>query len=218
MTEHSLPTLPPHDIQVVYPVREILPEDGYTCPVCDEPMVAGADIARAIVGPGSDLKEREAARVGTGYTPLFMLMHYGCATGDVGDPAVSKHLWMDALLARGLTAVVLSEAAAGVELPVDFPWKAGVGVLNFSFNFRNADLLVSEDGIFQTLSFGGNPHPCFVPWKAVRAFRQEQPYKVVVLYADAPEAAPKEREDLVEEDEPAIIPVPWAPHLGVVKN
>ena len=217
MAEHPLPTLPDHDIQVVYPVRGQLPKDApptYVCPACDKPLEPGSYIARAMVGPGPDPATREAARAGASHQPLFMLLHYECATGDVGDPAVSKSLWMAALLARGQTTVILPEGAVGVDLPADFPWTEGAGALNFSYNFSTRDLLVSEDGVFQTLSFKGQQHPCFVPWGAIRAFRQAEPYKVFVLYGDAPETEEKPEDD--GDEEPAIVPVPWAPHLGVV--
>lgn len=82
------------------------------------------------------------------------------ATSEVSRYRVAK-----ALLFEGLTMVHVVRGRKGVELPS--VCNTPVVHLNFSYRFGLSDFEVDESGIRASLSFGGVPHWCDLPWDAV---------------------------------------------------
>lgn len=67
-----------------------------------------------------------------------------------------------------------------------------VNALNFAHApaAPDSDLTYGELGVTQTLTFGGDPYACFIPWEAVLAISNEAAgiqamYKVVDTWTDA---------------------------------
>lgn len=71
-----------------------------------------------------------------------------------------------ALLQDGITALHLDARHPGVRVP---PWLRDRGwlVLNYSYRYNIVDFDFDDDEVFASLSFGGRPYPCRVPWSAV---------------------------------------------------
>lgn len=70
------------------------------------------------------------------------------------------------LLQDGITSLHLDARHPGVRVP---PWLRDRGwlVLNYSYRYNIADFDFDDDEVFASLSFGGRPYPCRVPWSAV---------------------------------------------------
>lgn len=76
------------------------------------------------------------------------------------------------LLDAGVTALHFDARAAGVQVPEQLrsdPWL----VLNYSYRYNVADFTFDDKGVQASLTFGGRPHLCFVPWKAVFAITDD---------------------------------------------
>ena len=98
------------------------------------------------------------------------------------------------LLENGVTALHFDARAPGVSVPERLradPWL----VLNYSYRYNVADFTFDENEVRATLQFGGQPHLCIVPWKAVFAItddaRTEGQHWQEDLPQDAHRAAPK---------------------------
>jgi stringent starvation protein B len=77
---------------------------------------------------------------------------------------------------------------AEVSVPTRFRADASL-VLRFGYNLQPAiaDLEISDAGITGTLTFGGNPHLCVLPWTAVYAAMVEGEQRGTVWPEDVPE-------------------------------
>lgn len=76
------------------------------------------------------------------------------------------------LLDNGVTALHLDARAPGVQVPARFadnPWL----VLNYSHRYHVADFAFDDDGVRASLTFGGVPFLCVVPWTAVFAITDD---------------------------------------------
>lgn len=78
---------------------------------------------------------------------------------------VSRYKVAEKLLSEGLTMVHVVREREGVELPD--VCNTPVVHLNFSYRFGLSDFEVDERGIRASLSFGGVPRWCDLPWDAV---------------------------------------------------
>lgn len=78
---------------------------------------------------------------------------------------VSRYKVAEKLLSEGLTMVHVVREREGVELPD--VCNTPVVHLNFSYRFGLSDFEVDERGIRASLSFGGVPRWCDLPWEAV---------------------------------------------------
>lgn len=87
------------------------------------------------------------------------------------DRYVQKRSQLEQLLGRGVVLVQLDARQPGVQVPKELRGRARLG-LNLSYQFPPYDLEVTRWGFSQTLSFGGKPCLCRVPWSAVYAFGQ----------------------------------------------
>lgn len=87
--------------------------------------------------------------------------------------STSKRQWFEQALAAGVF-VHLDPRCAGVVTP---PWVGSAMpyqlVLQFGVGFPTPirDLEVTDEGVSATLSFGGKPFHCVVPWASVYAMR-----------------------------------------------
>jgi hypothetical protein len=70
-------------------------------------------------------------------------------------------------LKHGLTFISIDTSVPGVVLPKKLRGERYVG-LNLSWYFRGADMALEDDAIYVTLTFGGDPFRCVVPWAAVQ--------------------------------------------------
>jgi stringent starvation protein B len=73
-----------------------------------------------------------------------------------------------AFLKRGVAMVHLDARQAGVSVPQQFTGDAHLR-LNLSYRYGIADFEVREDRVQATLSFGGRPFFCVLPWESIFA-------------------------------------------------
>lgn len=72
------------------------------------------------------------------------------------------------MLSRGVVGLRLDSRCPGVVLPTSFANQHSVTLhIGYSMPKPIPDLVVDEFGIAGTLSFGGSPSWCFVPWHAL---------------------------------------------------
>jgi stringent starvation protein B len=71
-----------------------------------------------------------------------------------------------AFLQRGVAMIHLDARRPGVSVPVQFRDEAHLR-LNLSYRYGIPDLVIGDEQVRATLSFGGYPFYCIVPWEAV---------------------------------------------------
>ncbi|HEY5936095.1 MAG TPA: ClpXP protease specificity-enhancing factor SspB [Kofleriaceae bacterium] len=122
--------------------------------------------------------------------------------------APDKRRTLEALLSRGPVLVHVDARRAEVNVPPRFRADASL-VLRFGYNLNPAivDLVVDDAAIAGTLTFGGQPFRCVLPWTAVYAAMVEGEQRGTVWPEDVPE-------DVLTgsgPDQPATTTVPTAP-------
>ena len=129
-----------------------------------------------------------------------------------------KRAAFTALLANGITALHMDARVAGLRVPAHLRDRSWL-VLNFSYGYQLSDFNFDDDGVEASLSFGGRPFPCFVPWEAVFAmsdesrdtfhvWQEDMPPEAVASLADASAAVDSpsqhtEAEALITADRPS---------------
>jgi stringent starvation protein B len=78
----------------------------------------------------------------------------------------SKKETLLAYLARGVAMVHLDARRPGVSVPAQYTSDAHLR-LNLSYRYSIPDLEVGEGGVEATLSFGGRPFHCVLPWPSI---------------------------------------------------
>ena len=78
----------------------------------------------------------------------------------------SKKQTLLAYLQRGVTMVHLDARRPGVVVPPQFHGEAHLR-LNLSYRYNIPDLDISDRRVQATLSFGGRPFQCLLPWEAI---------------------------------------------------
>jgi stringent starvation protein B len=108
------------------------------------------------------------------------------ATEPVALP--DKRQVVDELLEGGAVLVHVDARAPQVRVPERFRGDAKL-VLRFGYNLSPAvpDLVVDCDGIRGTLTFGGVPHLCVLPWHAVYAVVSDSNSRGLVWPDDVPD-------------------------------
>lgn len=107
-----------------------------------------------------------------------------------------------AWLARGVTMVHLDARRAGVVVPPRYADDAHLR-LNLSYRYSIPDLEVGEAGVQATLSFGGRPFHCVLPWEAIfgitsqasgdgQVWPEDLPVEVVQTFAERHAQPPRE--------------------------
>jgi stringent starvation protein B len=102
--------------------------------------------------------------------------------------APDKRRTLEALLARGPVLVHVDARRAEVNVPARFRADASL-VLRFGYSLSPAiaDLTVDDNAIGGTLTFGGQPFRCVLPWTAVYAAMVEGEQRGTVWPEDVPE-------------------------------
>ncbi|HUS28487.1 MAG TPA: ClpXP protease specificity-enhancing factor SspB [Kofleriaceae bacterium] len=102
--------------------------------------------------------------------------------------APDKRRTLETLLARGPVLVHVDARRAEVQVPARFRADPSL-VLRFGYTLSPAiaDLEVDDNGIGGTLTFGGQPFHCVLPWTAVYAAMVEGEQRGTVWPEDVPE-------------------------------
>ncbi len=111
------------------------------------------------------------------------------ALRDEEDPsAPDKRRTLEALLARGPVLVHVDARRSEVAVPPRFRADPSL-VLKFGYGLTPAipDLAVDDTGISGTLTFGGQPFLCVLPWTSVYAAMVEGEQRGTVWPEDVPE-------------------------------
>lgn len=69
-------------------------------------------------------------------------------------------------LSRGVAMVHLDARRSGVTVPPQYAQEAHLR-LNLSYRYSIPDLELSEEHVQATLSFGGRPFQCILPWDSI---------------------------------------------------
>jgi stringent starvation protein B len=107
-----------------------------------------------------------------------------------------------AWLARGVTMVHLDARRPGVVVPPRYADDAHLR-LNLSYRYSIPDLEVGEAAVSATLSFGGRPFHCVLPWESIfgitsqasgdgQVWPEDLPVEVVQTFAERHAQAPRE--------------------------
>jgi len=97
--------------------------------------------------------------------------------------SISKEQVVQQALELGLTTILVNATIPGVVIPSQFLGEPGVR-LNLSRNF-GVRLELTPDGIYTELSFSGESHDCFIPWKCIWGVVDKN--KHMILFEDARE-------------------------------
>jgi stringent starvation protein B len=84
--------------------------------------------------------------------------------------AREKHALLVQLLQEGMVMVHVDARRSAVRVPPQFATEPGLA-LNLSWRFPDARMKLNERGIAATLSFGGLPFRCQLPWSSVWGMR-----------------------------------------------
>lgn len=107
---------------------------------------------------------------------------------DDGAWSAQKRKLVQELLTQGPILVHIDARADGVEVPEQFRSQARL-VLRFGYRLSPpiVDLDVGEGAIRGTLTFGGQPFPCVVPWPSLYAVIAESDGQGTVWPEDVPD-------------------------------
>ena len=89
------------------------------------------------------------------------------------------------LIERGMVMVTLDSRRTGVRVPAKFAGDMQLA-LNFSLRFGVADFMYDTRGVRATLTFGGQPTFCDVPWTSVYAMRSHVDNQALLWPEDLP--------------------------------
>ena len=103
---------------------------------------------------------------------------------DTGKPA-SKQELLESLLERGMVMVTLDARRPGVDVPAQFAHDPRLR-LNLSYRFQ-LPLDLNEWGVRASLTFGGMPHECRLPWNSVYQMYSHATKDQYLFPADVPE-------------------------------
>lgn len=129
----------------------------------------------------------------------------GCPPEDVDpapaldEPAASapgKRQFVDELLERGPVLIHINACSDEVDIPDRLRGNPKL-VLRFGYGLSPAitDLEVDDEGVSGTLTFGGIPHHCMLPWPAVYAAVSESDQRGMVWPDDVPPAVLEQMTD-----------------------
>jgi stringent starvation protein B len=103
---------------------------------------------------------------------------------DTGKPA-SKSELLESLLDRGMVMVTVDARRPGVDVPAHFADDPRLR-LNLSYRFQ-LPVEMNDWGIRATLTFGGVPHDCKLPWNSVYQVYSHATKDQFLFPADVPE-------------------------------
>ncbi|HTM22045.1 MAG TPA: ClpXP protease specificity-enhancing factor SspB [Kofleriaceae bacterium] len=120
-------------------------------------------------------------------------------------PSPGKRELVERLIGDGPVLIHLDPRRDGVSVPVRLACGPRL-VLRFGYDLKPAihDLQIGEGGLSGTLTFGGVPHHCVLPWDAVFAVVAEDTGKGMVWAEDVPAEVVAEMRDAGDKkEEPA---------------
>ena len=117
-------------------------------------------------------------------------------------------------LARGVAMVHLDARRPGVMVPPQYAEDAHLR-LNLSYRYAIPDLEVSEERVQATLSFGGRPFQCVLPWESIFGITCQASGDGQVWPEDLPSEV-KETADRRRRDGPVRAAAPHRPPLSAV--
>jgi stringent starvation protein B len=103
---------------------------------------------------------------------------------ETGTPA-SKQELLESLLERGMVMITLDARRPGVDVPAHFADDPRLR-LNLSYRFQ-LPLDMNEWGVRASLTFGGMPHECKMPWNSVYQMYSHATKDQFLFPADVPE-------------------------------
>jgi len=96
----------------------------------------------------------------------------GAAKASEAASAREKRAMLERLLDKGLVMVHLDARLPGVAVPKNLKDDPHLR-LNLSWRFHIPDFTIDNAHVFASLSFGGVPFPCDIPWRAVFAMSSQ---------------------------------------------
>ncbi|MFH1811389.1 MAG: ClpXP protease specificity-enhancing factor SspB [Pseudomonadota bacterium] len=97
-----------------------------------------------------------------------------------------KRWHLDKLLDLGMVMLHLDARRPGVEVPPQQARETHLR-LNLSYHFKPCDLVVSDELITVTLTFGGEPWACRIPMQAVFGMTSHVSGESLMWFEDMPE-------------------------------
>ena len=142
-------------------------------------------------------------------------------------PAIDKRESFLELLDTGMTMLHLDARSDGVDVPEQFRTDVHLR-LNFSYRFHLDTFTINKDKVEASLSFGGSPYLCVIPWTAVfgmtshvaqdfRVWPEAMPTELLQQAAAMADAEPVDSVDLDEELPVIGGAVRRVGHLRVIK-
>ena len=107
------------------------------------------------------------------------------------------------LLSEGDAMVCLDARIPNVDVPISHKDNSALSLV-FNLNFRRP-FDIQEDGIYATLSFGGRPHKCVIPFEAIWAIHNPENKMGQVWEESFPQDLPLKLEANAETIGPALI-------------
>lgn len=130
-------------------------------------------------GPVSDKSQQDnVIHVNFGQSSEPTVDHEPAAVESIGhmavdaeplpdNPLAQKKLQVfEQFIAKGMVSVTFDTQARGVDIPVQFRTRPRL-MLNFSHKFFIEDFSFDSGAVRASLSFGGQPYLCVIPWGAV---------------------------------------------------
>ena len=111
------------------------------------------------------------------------------------------------LLQEGVTTLHLDARRPQVRVPshlANEPWLA----LNYSYRYGISDFEFDEEAVFASLSFGGRPFACRVPWSAVFAVTNEARTAGLIWQEDLPPESRAPESDAAYDTPLPPVPIP----------
>ncbi len=102
---------------------------------------------------------------------------------DVRDTE-SKQLVLAELLEQGMVLVTLDARVVGVDVPAHLADDPQLR-LNLSYRF-GLPMTLDESGVDATLTFGGQPHKCRIPWESIYLMVSHVTGRPILFPADVP--------------------------------
>lgn len=147
----------------------------------------------------------------------------------MADKPPGKKQTLLQFLARGVAMIHLDARRPGVVVPKQFEGEAHLR-LNLSYRYSIPDLVIDEQRVQATLSFGGRPFQCQMPWTSVfgitssasgdgQVWPEDLPTEVMQTLATRQEQEPRSAETRSppRAARPALVPVEGGSKIAQAK-